>query len=264
MPHIRPHALPSLRRAALAAALCLLAAASARAQAPAAPALAYPGDGAQNITIYATLKWRKTAGATVYHVQLDTAAAFAAPLFDDSAVADTSSKMTRLADSTRYYWRVRAGNASGFGAWSKARNFTTNPTLTAGPVIVSPFGDAPLSPTLVWNSYPGAKTYTVQISFASNFDSILYARTDVADTALKVEGLEPGTSYFWHVRANTTPVYTGWTKGFFTTAGASALRPMVTRRGRISDVTARAYRADGKALGSRAADRRGPALRIRP
>ena len=30
MPHIRPHALPSLRRAALAAALCLLAAASAR------------------------------------------------------------------------------------------------------------------------------------------------------------------------------------------------------------------------------------------
>jgi hypothetical protein len=248
-----PIRLASLRRAAIAACLGLLAAVSARAQAPAAPSLAYPGDGAQNITIYATLKWRKTTGATVYHVQVDTLAAFGAPLFEDSAVADTSSKMARLADSTRYFWRVRAGNATGFGAWSKARSFTTNPTLVTGPAIVSPdFGDAPPVPTLIWNAYPGADTYTVQIALTSNFDSILYAKTDVADTSLQVAGLEPGTLYWWHVRANTTPVYTGWSKGTFTTAGPSAIRAGVTRRGRTREGTGNGYRADGRALGDRA------------
>ena len=242
----------------LAATLAVLALAPSRAlpaDVPAAPVPAYPGDQAVNVTVYATLKWKPVAGAVKYHVQLDTVPTFAAPLAEDSAVADTSFKLARLADSTRYCWRVRAANASGFGAWSKLRAFTTTPPLSGGPVIVSPgYGDegTPLSPTLVWNAVAGAKTYTVQLSFASNFDSLVYSKTDVADTALKVTGLQKDQFYFWHVRANTTPVYTAWSKSAFaTTTPATVLRkPERGAQGRRMRVPTTAlgrdYRADGR------------------
>jgi hypothetical protein len=199
----------------------MAAAAWAAAQAPAAPTLAFPADMAKYITTSTSLKWRKTASATIYHVQLAADPGFAVPLFEDSALADTLASVKRLADSTLYYWRARAGNASGFGAYSKTRSFTTNPPLGTGPALVSPAEYSlgqPLSPTLVWNAFPGAKAYGVQISLMNNFSVILFQDTSVKDTTLKIAGpLEKGTLYYWHVRANTSPAKTAWTKGNFTT-----------------------------------------------
>jgi hypothetical protein len=198
----------------------LLAAAAIRAQEPAAPVLAYPGDMAKNITVSTSLKWKKTVGATGYHVQLSSESGFAAPLFEDSTLIDTLASVKKLADTTMYYWRVRARNATGFGVYSKTRSFTTNPPLGAGPTLVSPedfsLGQS-LSPTFKWNAFPGAKTYGVQVSLANNFSTIFFTDTSVADTTLKVTGLTKGTYYYWHVRANTSPVKTAWTKGSFTT-----------------------------------------------
>lgn len=238
---------------ALAALAVLTLAAAASAQAPAAPVLAYPSDKAINITVFATLKWRALAGATAFHVQVDTADGFAAPLIQDSAVADTSLKMARLSDSTRYWWRVRAANASGFGAWSKIRSFTTNPVLAAGPALVSPeyFAEGvPRSPTLVWRSHPGAKGYTLQLSQQNNFSVLDFTKADIADTSFTVPALDPDVTYYWHVRANTTPVYTAWTKGAFTTAASTALRAGSRRApvaaGRKAGWEAGAWRADGR------------------
>ena len=244
---------PSRPRAALAAlilAAALAAAATARAQAPAAPIPAYPSDLAQNITVYATLKWKKTSGAATYHVQLDTTAGFAAPLVQDSAVADTSLKMTRLADSTKYWWRVRAANASGFGPWSKLRAFTTTPPLVAGPVLVAPEYFATgvaKSPTLIWNAFPEAKGYTLQVSLTGNFDSLLFTKTDVMDTTWKLSGLDMDVTYYWHVRANTSPVYTAWTKGAFTTGLPAALGRARSGSGPAVGLQDR-WRVDGRAM----------------
>jgi hypothetical protein len=201
-------------------ALLLTAAAWAAAQAPVAPVPAFPADKAKNISIYTNLKWKKTAGATGYHVQLATDSAFAAPVFEDSTLVDTLVQMRKIADSTVFYWRVRAGNASGFGPYSKIRSFTTQPPLGEGPATVAPENYAvgvALAPTLVWNAFPGAKSYGIQVSLASNFSSILFEDTGVADTTRKLPALEKGTTYYWHVRANTTPVKTGWTKATFMT-----------------------------------------------
>ncbi|GEM_PF-3897882 len=210
--------------------LCLLGIAAARAQLPAAPTLTYPGDMARNIPVSTSLKWKKPAAATGYHVQLATEPGFAAPFFEDSALVDTLASVKRLSDSTTYYWRVRARSAMGFGAYSKIRSFTTNPPLGAGPVIVSPEHFAlglPLSPTLAWNTFPGAKTYGVQVSTANNFSTILFQDTSVADTVLNITGLVKGTLYYWHVRANTSPVKTAWTKSNFTTLTDPPTAPAV-------------------------------------
>ncbi len=214
--------------------LLLLAAANLRAQAPAAPTLTFPGDMAQNVVVTTSLKWKKVSGATGYHVQLDTGASFAMPVFEDSTLTDTTAKAPKLSDSTRFFWRVRAANAAGFGAWSKLRSFTTNPPLGAGPTTVAPdFGaeGTPLFPTLVWNSFPGTKTYAVQVSITSNFATLVFSDTSVADTTRKVSGLEKDVLYYWHVRANTSPVHTAWTKSAFSTAEpASVVREPKARR----------------------------------
>jgi hypothetical protein len=55
---------------------------------------------------------------------------------------------------------------------------------------------APLSPTLVWNTFPDAKTYGVQVSLTTNFSSIFFQGTSVKDTTLKITGLAKGTLYY--------------------------------------------------------------------
>ncbi|MDB5105709.1 MAG: hypothetical protein JWP91_3398 [Fibrobacteres bacterium] len=214
--------------------LALAASGRVHAQLPAAPIPAYPGDMARNIPVSTSLKWKKVSAAVGYHVQLSADPGFAAQFFEDSTLVDTLASVKRLADTTTYYWRARARSAAGFGPYSKVRSFTTNPPLGAGPTLVEPAESSlgqSLSPTLRWNAFPGAKAYGVQVSLMNNFSVLFFQDTSVADTVLKITGLEKGTLYYWHVRANTVPVKTGWTKGNFTTltdpptATASLLAP---------------------------------------
>lgn len=194
------------------------------AQVPPAPVLAYPSDGAKDFSVYGTLKWKKTAGATGYHVQVAIDLGFTDFFLNDSAAADTAVKMTRLADSLNYYWRVRAKGAAGFGAFSKARLFTTTPPLELGPTLTAPpdyAGDVPTAVDLAWEAFPGATGYHVQVSTATNFATIAKQDT-VTGTTWKVDGLSESTEYFWHVRAlgATLPGgKTAWTKARFLTVG---------------------------------------------
>lgn len=216
---------------------CMTAfAAMAAAQVPIAPVLAYPADGAKDVSVYATLKWKKTAGAVTYHVQIATDLAFTAPLFlEDSAVADTAIKMNKFADSTSYYWKVRAKGAGGYGPFSKTRLLTSTPPLGLGPVLTAPAdyaGDIPTSVDLAWEAFPGATGYHVQISTETNFATILKEDVAVKATTWKIDGLKEGTQYFWHVRA-LSPDFPGdktaWTKARFLTVSAVGI---LARHGR--------------------------------
>jgi hypothetical protein len=214
-----------------------LSVAGALAQAPAAPVLAYPADGAKDFSLYGTLKWKKTAGATGYHLQVAIDLGFTDFFMDDSAVADTAVKMPRLADSVTYYWRARARNASGFGPFSKGRSFTTTPPLELGPTLSAPpdyAGDIPTTVDLAWEAFPGATSYHVQVSTANNFATIDKQDT-VTGTTWKVAGLSESTEYFWHVRAlgpSLPGEKTAWTKARFLTAGSLSLPGAVAASGR--------------------------------
>ena len=203
----------------------LIMAAAARAQTPVAPVPTYPSDKAVNVLTATSLKWHKTDGATGYAVQVSTDAAFTMPFLDDSALTDTLDHVSHLADTTVYYWHVRAMGPGGFGPYSKVHSFTTTPPLAAGPNLIAQpdVTPLPLAPTLMWNSYAGVKTYAVQISTAYNFATLLISEASISDTTYTPKGLDQGTAYYWHVRANTSPVATAWSKGFFTTGGTSAL-----------------------------------------
>ena len=95
--------------------------------APAAPMLVWPvyGDTSQPIT--PTLKWSKVSGAASYHMQVATDTGFTNVFMEDSTLTDTLKAIV-LDSTTTYYWRVRAKNTGGSGAWSGVWNFKTGTT----------------------------------------------------------------------------------------------------------------------------------------
>lgn len=94
------------------------------AAAPAAPNALSPANGAVNQPVVASLNWSNVT-ATSYQYQLATEAGFT-NLLTSGTTAETSYIYPELLDGqTTYYWRVRATNVCGQGAWSATNSFTT-------------------------------------------------------------------------------------------------------------------------------------------
>lgn len=94
---------------------------------PVAPTLLLPVNGATNVSLTPLLDWNNVSGAVSYRVQVSADSLFVTTAYDTSGV--TASQLTvpsgKLAQSTKYYWRVNATNAGGTGPWSGVWNFTT-------------------------------------------------------------------------------------------------------------------------------------------
>ena len=88
---------------------------------------------------------------------------------DEQSVLDTSLSVGALQPKTIYFWRVRAQDLLGSGAFSQPWKFTTS---LASPVLASPSdgaGDQPLDVTLKWKRVTGASSYRLQVSTESGF-----------------------------------------------------------------------------------------------
>ena len=92
--------------------------------APAVPVLSFPADGADNISVAPTLRWDAISQAYYYRIEVAADAAFNI-ILQTAEVAETSYTLpTWLENSTRYYWRVQAGNYCGLSS-PTAASFTT-------------------------------------------------------------------------------------------------------------------------------------------
>ncbi len=87
---------------------------------PPAPAPLSPGTAI-------TFKWGTATGATNYWLQVNTASNFTGTDMFNAEVGNiTSQEVTSLSLGITYYWRVKAGNASGWGPWSSVRSVLAN------------------------------------------------------------------------------------------------------------------------------------------
>jgi hypothetical protein len=94
-----------------------------------------------------------TPEADRYWLEYATDSSFAIATID-SGITDTVHVVSQLLDSRTYWWRVRAHNAAGWGAFSQTRSFTVD-LLPPAPLLSSPADgtvDLPTIVTLVW--YP--------------------------------------------------------------------------------------------------------------
>ncbi len=173
---------------------------------PPAPVLASPTSGATGVSTDPTLDWNASIGATAYEVQVSVDPAYSTMLIDSAGVVGTSLTLTGLADSTLYYWHVKASNSGGSSSYSSNSSFKTLAKIPTAPLLVSPASGATgisNNALLMWTLSPGASSYRVQVSTDTSFASPIADLSNIIDTSVVASGLAVNTLYYWRVSASS-------------------------------------------------------------
>lgn len=148
--------------------------------------------------------WSAATGATEYRLDVATNSSFTSILstYNNKQVAGTSQTVSGLTPGQTYWFRVRAKNASGTSGNSSSKSTTTVPSP---PTAVAAEEITQGSFKAKWEAAEGATAYRVDVSL-DNFASIMQSYNDVpvTGTSLTVNGLNPGTTYQYRVRAINT------------------------------------------------------------
>ena len=158
-----------------------------------------------------------------YWFEYSTDSTFATSVID-SSLADTTKTLSGLSIITKYYWRVKAKNQTGWSGFSSTWNFTTIPPAPATPTLATPTDSTlnlSLTPALDWNDVTYADNYRVQIATDAGFTAISYDTIGLTVSQITVPSgkLTTNKLYYWRVSATnysgTSSYSTAWR---FTTA----------------------------------------------
>jgi hypothetical protein len=92
---------------------------------PGIPTLVSPANGAPGVSTTPTLSWSAVSGTTSYDVQVCSDIACAIPVRPATVAGNQWVVLPALNSRAIYYWRTRATNACGPGAWSVISIFAT-------------------------------------------------------------------------------------------------------------------------------------------
>jgi hypothetical protein len=187
---------------------------------PAAPALLAPANSATKTPLAVTLVWSSVEGADSYDVELATDSAMSHVVKSGSAQTDTAFAASALDSATTYFWRARATNVVGNGAWSITYRFTTIPRVLPHPtsvVLLYPRADTlefvDTAYTFRWHiSSPAVDKYSIAVwAFDSDIIPQRFTDTAVVDTAyfttLPTMPRSQGRMFLWTVAAHNA---SGW------------------------------------------------------
>lgn len=182
--------------------------------APNVPVLSLPANSAVGQPTTISFKWYKaieTLGdspdaISKYWFEHSTDSTFATIIARDSSLTDTTKTLSGLNNITKYFWRVKAKNQSGWGNFSSIWNFTTIVPVPVAPVLSLPVNNSTgviLSPVLTWNSVTYAVSYRIQVSADSNFTTTQWDTLGVTGitTTIPAGKLTGLTKYYWRVNA---------------------------------------------------------------
>ncbi|GMU07883.1 endopeptidase [Corallococcus caeni] len=97
----------------------------------AAPTLSSPASGATGVALSPALDWTDVTSAAGYDVQVATDSAFTNVVRSATGLSSSAWNVTPgLSNLTAYYWRARATDSCGAGAYSAASSFTTTNVCT--------------------------------------------------------------------------------------------------------------------------------------
>jgi hypothetical protein len=194
------------------------------------PALVFPGNGATQMPLSDTLRWRANKFALSYGIQIAKDPEFSSILLGKTGICDTLIALPGLSNDTAYYWHVNTTARGGLSDWSDTWKFTTiiaAPRLA--PACIAPSDNAskvPVRATLVWMRAAGASSYRVQVAPDSLFASPLRDTGGITDTSYGTTGLGNDASYFWRVIAMNPGGESVWSPAMrFTTVVALPQAP---------------------------------------
>ena len=155
-----------------------------------------------------TANWDTSTGATSYFLDVATDTAFVSivPGYNDLNTGNVQQQnVAGLAPGTRYYYRVRAGNAGGPSLSSAFITVTTVVATPPPPVASAATIVTQTSFSANWNPAAGATTYFLDVATDTNFTAIISADSNlnVGNVLTRsIAGLAPGTKYFYRVRGS--------------------------------------------------------------
>ncbi len=167
--------------------------------------LASPEDGAEDRSLAPVMTWEELDEADQYQIMIDVSNSFVEPVIDE-VEENSSLEVPELEPETTYYWGVRALADGEAGPWSDTWSFTTDSegTIEMRRVTLSSpsdeAGDQPSNLTLEWNTVSGAENYRIMVDESNAFNNSIIDET-VTEASFEASGLEPGTTYYWGVRA---------------------------------------------------------------
>ncbi|RMD86320.1 MAG: fibronectin type III domain-containing protein, partial [Calditrichaeota bacterium] len=102
---------------------------------------------------------------------------------NDTSLTDTTYHLTGLSNSTDYWWRVTAKNEAGWGTFTDWYKFTTISNSPGVPIPIYPLSNTNIVDTskyltFIWSKAPFAESYSIEIGFDNNFDSLLYSKNN--------------------------------------------------------------------------------------
>jgi hypothetical protein len=210
---------------------------------PAPPTLLSPASGDTAVPISAILRWTTVVRADSYQVQAATDAGFTALVHAGAYGVDTSAGVGPLANCTQYFWRVRAKNVGGQGAFSAVLSFKVASAPPAAPLLNFPANGQDSvdgEPTLSWSPADVCtRFYRLQVALDAGFAAMVSDVTGSA-TSQAIGPLESNTVYFWKVTpsgnagAGTPSAVFSFTTTPFTAPPAPALLSPPNRQANVA------------------------------
>jgi hypothetical protein len=152
---------------------------------------------------------------TGYDLQYSTSSTFASGVTTVALGVVLTHTVTGLAPGTKYYFRVRAKNASGVGAWSTTANYTTLPAVPPGLVVVASADGT--TATLTFTPPSGASGVTKYTWERRKTGTTSPVATGTSTgTVATVTGLTPGDTYDWRASAWFGTYQSPWTDPWLT------------------------------------------------
>lgn len=196
------------------------------------PEMYSPVQNSQHVMVPTRFEWYPTGDAHNYIFEISSTSDFETLVGNVTSVSNSKSRekawrITTIIDSldfnTKYYWRVKAENDSGYSNWSDTLSFTTESGLPETPTWSPENGaeDVSTSPVLTWGESRLADTYQIQVSESESFETPLVDVSDLTVTEHEVQDLNPNTQYNWRVRAHNSVGSSSWSEILVFTTGVS-------------------------------------------
>jgi hypothetical protein len=161
-----------------------------------------------------TFNWDAVAGAKTYRVQIAKDPIMSDLEINLNNVSGLTRSITLKSAFTKYYWRVRAEDATTYGIWSPVFEFTTNSDV---PKEVYPKNNAvslPLSFDIYWTSVHPDALYDLKVSKKSDMSNPLVDVSNYNSNTFTVTLPEYYETYYWQVRSAANSCISKWSSSY--------------------------------------------------